>query len=133
MSDADNKHFSADRIFVFLFALTALEVAWGYAGGLWFDWGKLLLWGGLLFFASYKAWLIAVYFMHLKFEGWVVWSLILPTPFLVMVIMGYVGSDVGDDQHLINPIGAMRNPLNGEMNTDMSIYEPHHGAEGQEH
>ena len=130
MSDADNKHFSPERIFLYLFALTALEVGWGYAGGLWFDWGKVLLWGGLLFFASYKAWFIAVFFMHLKFEGWVVWSLILPTPFLIMVIMGYVGADVGDDQHLINPIGAMIDPVKGEINTDFTIWQKH--AEGQE-
>ena len=131
MSDADTKQFSPERIFMFLFALTALEVGWGYAGGVWFDWGKLLLWGGLLFFASYKAWLIAVYFMHLKFEGWVVWSLILPTPFLVMVIMGYVGSDVGDDQHLINPIGAMHDAAEGGINTDMTLYGKHDDGESQ--
>jgi cytochrome c oxidase subunit IV len=133
MSDADNKHFSPERIFLFLFALTALEVGWGYAG-YGFDWGKVMLWGGLLFFAAYKAWLIAVYFMHLKFEGWVVWTLLLPTPFLVLVIMGYVGSDVGDDQHHIHPIGAMHDPAKGEINSDMSIWQrPGDDEGGAEH
>lgn len=132
MSDVDNKHFSPERVFVYLFILTALEVGWGSLGYE-LEWGKPMLWGGLLFFAAYKAWLIAVYFMHLKFEGWVVWSLILPTPLLILVIMGYVSSDVGDGSRHIHPIGAMLDPGEGEVNADMSIYEKSHEAEGQEH
>ena len=69
-----DKHFNADKIFIALFVLTALEVLWGYAFGVWFvgegeQANRLVLWGGLLAFAFFKGWLIAVYFMHLKFEG----------------------------------------------------------------
>ena len=64
----EDRHFDAFRIFKILFALTALEVLWGYMGGLWFDFTKFWLWGGLLLCAYFKAWYIAMYFMHLKFE-----------------------------------------------------------------
>jgi hypothetical protein len=73
----DSKHFSAEKIFGGLILFTSLEVAWGLAGKH-MHFNRPMLWGGLLFFAFLKGWLIAVYFMHLKFEGWVVKSLILP-------------------------------------------------------
>ena len=92
-----DKHFNADKIFIALLVFTLLEVGWGVMGGAdhW-KWNKMMLWGGLLFFAALKAWLIAFYFMHLKFEGKIIYSLILPTPFLIMVIFGYVGNDVAN-------------------------------------
>ena len=111
-----DKHFNADKIFIILFILTALEVGWGYLFGPIWDAGKLVLWGGLLFFAFFKAWFIAVYFMHLKFEGWVVKSLLLPTPFLVMVIFGYVLPDVADkDAPLLYPVGSMYDEESGSV------------------
>ncbi len=128
-----DKHFNADKIFLGLFIFTALEVLWGYAFGVWTHPGKLVLWGGLLFFAFLKGWLIAIYFMHLKFEGWVVKSLLLPTPFLVMVLLGYVMPDVGkqieDGGPLINPIGASLDPETGEVNPHMAT--PSEGAEAE--
>lgn len=128
-----DKHFNADKIFFGLFLFTALEVLWGYAFGVWTHPGKLVLWGGLLFFAFLKGWLIAIYFMHLKFEGWVVKSLLLPTPFLVMVLLGYVMPDVGkkieDGGPLINPIGASVDPETGEVNPYMQA--PSDGAEAE--
>jgi caa(3)-type oxidase subunit IV len=117
----DDKHFDANKIFYALFAFTAIEVAWGYAGSARYgDWNKMMLWGGLLFFAFLKGWLIAIYFMHLKFEGWVVKSLILPTPFLIMVIMGYVVSDVSNhDAPIDHPIGSMLDPETGVVHEDL--------------
>lgn len=112
-------HFSENKILLQLLLFTLLEVGWGVAGKH-FGWNKLSLWGGLLFFAFLKGWLIAVYFMHLKFEGWVVKSLILPTPFLVMVIMGYVMPDVADgDSNLKYPIGAAVDPATGAVIEDI--------------
>ena len=131
-ADSDHAHFSAEKIFLALFVLTALEVGWGYAGE-YGDWGKLMLWGGLLFFAFWKGWLIAVYFMHLKFEGWVVKSLILPTPFLIMVIMGYVGNDVADGEApLQHPVGSMLDPATGVVHEELDLWEKT-GHEGGEH
>lgn len=134
MSD-DGKHFNPEKVFFGLFLLTALEVLWGYAFGEWFVAegerpNRLVLWGGLLFFAFYKAWLIAVYFMHLKFEGWVVKSLILPTPFLILAIVGYVMPDVaGDEAPLVHPIGSMLDPETGEVKERIEeIWAPSHAA-----
>lgn len=128
----DSKHFNPERVFLFLFALTLLEVLWGYTFGVWTvepgeHGNKLILWGGLLFFAFYKGWLIAVYFMHLKFEGWVVKSLILPTPFLIMVIFGYVLPDVANKEgNLVHPVGAMLDPASGQVHNEMA-HTPHAG------
>lgn len=123
-----DKHFNADRVFVLLFALTLIEVVWGYAFGRWIQAGKLVLWGGLLFFAFYKGWLIAVYFMHLKFEGWVVKSLLLPTPFLIMVIFGYVMPDVANKEgNLIYPVGSAYDPDSGGV-VDVHELEAHAAA-----
>ena len=130
-SDHSHQHFSAEKIFLALFVLTALEVGWGYAGH-YGHWGKLMLWGGLLFFAFWKGWFIAVYFMHLKFEGWVVKSLILPTPFLIMVIMGYIGNDVADAQApLQHPVGSMLDPATGVVHEELDLWKPEHGEHGE--
>ena len=125
MSDGHDKmHFSAEKIFIQLFILTALEVGWGELAR---DWGKVLLWGGLMLFAVWKAILIAHYFMHLKFEGWIVKGLIVPTPILVLVIFGYVLPDVANkDGYLIHPVGAQLDPSSGEVQKDM---EPRHGED----
>jgi cytochrome c oxidase subunit 4 len=125
-------HFSAERVFCFLFVLTMLEVGWGLAGKH-FGWNRAMLWGGLLFFAGYKGWLIAVYFMHLKFEGWVVKSLVLPTPFLIMVIFGYVMPDVADKEtRLIHPVGSEVDPSSGRVIVNMAEgwQPPHHASSG---
>ena len=125
----DSKHFSAEKVFGGLFLFTILEVGWGVAGKH-FGWNRPMLWGGLLFFASLKGWLIAVYFMHLKFEGWVVKALVLPTPFLIMVIFGYVMPDVADDEtHMMHPIGSEVDPVTGHVIENMAEgWKPPHGA-----
>ena len=111
--------FSANKIFIWLFIFTALEVAWAEVGKP-LEMGKFFLWGGLIACALVKAFLIASYFMHLKFEGWVIKSLILPTPFLIMVVMGYVMSDVANkDAPVDHPIGSMADPDTGQVNEDI--------------
>src|SRR5262245_12651940 len=130
-AEHDSKHFSAEKIFGGLFLFTMLEVGWGLAGKH-FGFNRPMLWGGLLFFAFFKGWLIAVYFMHLKFEGWVVKSLVLPTPFLIMVIFGYVMPDVADKEtRLKYPVGSEVNPATGEVIVDMhdGWHPPGHGGE----
>jgi len=124
--------FSAGKVFLGLFVLTALEVGWGLAGKH-FHWNRPMLWGGLLLFAFFKGWLIAVYFMHLKFEGWVVKSLVLPTPFLIMVIFGYVMPDVANKEgRLIHPVGSEVDPATGRVIENMhdGWRPPHASGEG---
>jgi len=126
----DAMHFNAEKVFAGLFLFTMAEVGWGLAGKH-LGWNRPMLWGGLLFFAFLKGWLIAVYFMHLKFEGWVVKSLILPTPFLVLVIFGYVMPDVADEEtKLVHPVGSMLDPSTGLVIEHMEDgwHPPHHDA-----
>lgn len=105
MSHDAHHELNAEKVFLWLFIYTAAEVAYGYIGD-WMGMGKLLLWGGLGFFAFLKGWLIAVWFMHLKFEGWIVKGLIAPTPFLILVIFFVLRPDVGANEQMDHPIGA---------------------------
>ena len=126
-------HFSENNVFLKLLVLTMLEVGWGLAGKH-FGFNRVMLWGGLLFFAFLKGWLIAIYFMHLKFEGWVVKSLILPTPFLIMVIFGYVMPDVADKEtRLVHPVGSKLDPATGRVIENMHDgWRPPHAGAGHE-
>ena len=124
---AGDKHFNADKIFLALFVFTALEVGWGWLAR---DWGKPMLWGGLMFFAFLKGWLIAVYFMHLKFEGWVIYSLLIPTLPLILVIFGYVLPDVADkESNLVHPVGSMLDAESGAVIHDLELIGDHGGSE----
>ena len=124
---ADDKHFNANKVFAWLFVLTAGEVAYGMAFHVM---NKLFLWGGLGIFAFFKGWLIAVYFMHLKFEGWVVKSLILPTPLLILVIWGYASPDVANSKVIDHPIGSMYDAGTGKVEHDMGRHDgKKHGVE----
>ena len=122
-----DKHFDANKVFYWLLALTILEVAYGMIGApSRMDFPKGILWGGLIFMACWKALLIAWYFMHLKFEGWIVKGLILPTPFLVAVIFGYVIPDVADEEsNLVHPVGSMMEPESGAVYEHMSDLQVH--------
>lgn len=115
-----DKHFNPEKIFFWLFLFTALEVLWGYAFGVWFHPGRVILWGGLIGFALVKAILIAQYFMHFKFEGWIIKALIVPTPFLVAYILVMISPDVSRNDHLIEPIGSMYDQEDGTVKEDMA-------------
>ena len=116
MSD-DHHQFNAERIFILLFILTAVEVAWGYA---FVDSSRTLLWGGLILAAVWKAWLIAQNFMHFKFEGWIIKSLIIPTPFLIAYVLVMISPDISRNDNLREPIGSMYDPADGEVKNDMA-------------
>jgi len=96
--------FSANKIFLILFALTTAEVLWGAV--LFQHAPHLVKWGGLLVFAFWKGLLIYAYFMHMKFEGWIVKSLIAPTPFLIAVVVFALMPDVSNNAQLIYPVGS---------------------------
>jgi len=106
MSSTDHYGFSATKVFVWLFIFTAIEVLWGYMLPA-RDYGKLVGWGGLILWALCKGLLIAAYFMHLKFEGWIVKGLIAPTPFLIAVILIAVSPDISRNERMDHPIGSM--------------------------
>jgi caa(3)-type oxidase subunit IV len=95
--------FSANKIFLTLFVLTAVEVAWSlvfHSSPAW------LKWGGLLVFACWKGTLIYMYFMHMKFEGWIVKALIAPTPVLIAIILFALMPDVSFNERLDWDVGA---------------------------
>ena len=99
----ENFGFSANKIFGILFVLTAIEVGWSLAFREQPHWIK---WGGLLVCAYFKGMLIYMYFMHMKFEGWIVKALIAPTPFLIAVVVFALMPDVAHNKHLLNPVGS---------------------------
>lgn len=105
MSSKEGLGYSVLKIFVVLFALTVIEVAWG----IWFREPRWFLWSGLLVCALLKGLLIFMYFMHMRFERFLVWSLILPTPLLVLVIFGYVTPDLAYNGRRDYPNGMMMN------------------------
>lgn len=113
MSQHDGLGYSAFKIFIILFVLTAIEVAWGV---LLRDYGRFVLWGGLLGFAFAKAALIFMYFMHMKYEKMIVWSMIIPTPFLIAVVVFALMPDiVYSDEQLDYDISEMAKGPNGEV------------------
>lgn len=104
MSD-DHKEFNAEKIFLWLFIFTAVEVGYGYVGDA-LGFGRVLLWGGLGFFAFLKGYLILTYFMHFKYEGWIIKGLIVPTPFLIAYMMTILRPDVGANNRMDFPVGS---------------------------
>ena len=96
--------FSANKIFITLFILTAAEVLWGAV--LFKHSPHLVKWGGLSVFAFWKGILIYTYFMHMKFEGWIVKCLLAPTPFLIAIVVFALMPDVSNNSNLVYPVGS---------------------------
>ena len=106
----EQHHFSANRIFVILFALTAIEVAWSF-----FPFPRWALWGGLLIFAFYKGFFIFTYFMHMKYEGWICKALIAPVVPLVGIVLFATMPDVAYNEKLVYPQGSYLDPATGDV------------------
>jgi len=134
MSD-QHPAFNSTRIFLTLFILTAVEVGWSFL-----PFPKWALWGGLIVFASWKGILIFTYFMHMKFEGWVVKALIAPTPVLVLIVIFALMPDIAKNDLLLHPVGFQNDPASGQV---VGMGDDHddddgdddgggHGAENQE-
>jgi caa(3)-type oxidase subunit IV len=128
MSDHAHAEFDANKIFVALIILTAVEVAWGLfmPGPEWF------VWGGLIGMALWKGFLIFSYFMHFKFEGWIVKGLILPTPFLMMVVVFAIMPDVAMNSRMDYELTEMLDPDTGEI-VGLGAHHPDHDEQAGEH
>jgi len=120
--------YSIGKIFTALFVLTAIEVAWG----MFFRDPRWFLWSGLLICAMIKGLLIFMYFMHMKFERWLVWSLILPTPLLMLVFFGYITKDVSFNDNRDYPNGMMMNH-EGRVVPMSEMKSEAHGSHGASH
>lgn len=126
--------FSANKIFIILFVLTMIEVAWGLG---FHDASRFIKWGGLIAFASWKGLLIYTYFMHMKFEGWIVKALMLPTPFLIAVVVFALMPDVSVNDHLIYPVGSQIDKSGAHPGKVVNMTDPpkdaHAQGEGAKH
>ena len=125
MSDHEHGQFNANNIFVKLFILTAIEVGWALI-----PFPKWLHWGGLLVCAVLKGLLILNYFMHFKFEGWIVKCLVAPTPILVAVVVFALMPDVAKNSRMDHRISEQIDPKTGEIILLGSRDDAHGGGEG---
>lgn len=130
-TEHDGHGFNANKIFITLFILTAVEVAWSIVFKHHAHWIK---WGGLCVFAFWKGILIYTYFMHMKFEGWIVKALIAPTPILIAILLFALMPDVSFNDELVYPVGAQldKSTLHPGKVTSM-LDQPHGAAAPAEH
>ncbi len=85
MSDHANAPYY--KILGWLTLLTLLEIFW--AG--WFVEARGLLVAGLALMAGIKAAMVALYYMHLKYEGKLLWAVIIfPLILVVVMISGFL-------------------------------------------
>jgi len=74
-------------IWGYLFALTVVEVLAAFLSNIPKHWLILIL----VFFAVWKALLVALYFMHLKFEQWRLRAVFLvPLPLAVLLVIAVI-------------------------------------------
>lgn len=102
--------FNTNKIFIVLFILTALEVVWAELG-----FPRWAHWGGLLIFAYMKGHLIFTYFMHMKFEGWIVKGLVVPTIPLMMIVVFANMPDTSKNDLLVYPLTEQMDSQTGEI------------------
>jgi hypothetical protein len=102
--------------------LTAIEVAWG----MFLREPRWALWSGLLICMLIKGLLIFMYFMHMKFERWIVWSLIVPTPALVAVVLFANMPDTAYNDQRDHPVGYRIDKTGNVVNA----VDPEHPAAG---
>jgi cytochrome c oxidase subunit IV len=122
MSHGKDLGYSVGKIFIALFVLTTIEVCWG----MFLRDPKWALWSGLLICALIKGLLIFMYFMHMRFEKWIVWSLIIPTPALVMVVLCANMPDTAFNDLRDHPVGY-RIDKSGQV---VNAVDPKHPALG---
>ena len=123
MAHGKDLGYSVTRIFWTLFALTAIEVAWG----MFLRDPRWLLWCGLLICALIKGLLIFMYFMHMRFERYIVWSLIGPTPVLVAIVLFANMPDTSFNENRDHPVGYLIDQSGNVVNG----LDPHHPAKGR--
>lgn len=116
MSHDPSHGFSATKVFIGLFVLTMLEVGWAFL-----PFATWAVWGGLIVFALWKGFLIFTYFMHMRFEGWIVKGFLLPTIPLMAIVVFAVMPDVSFNKKIKYPVGSMVDARTGEV---MQVMDP---------
>jgi cytochrome c oxidase subunit IV len=117
MSDHADHGFNSTRVFLMLLVLTAVEVLLSFVQVRWTDhiMPKYLYWAALGAFAFWKGLLIYAYFMHMKFEGWIVKGLIAPTPILVCVVLFALSPDLVYNEKMVYDLGSMQDAETGQV------------------
>lgn len=110
MAHEQDHGFSANKILLSLLVLTAVEVGWSFL-----DFPRWAVWGGLLIFAFWKGFLIFTYFMHMRFEGWIVKGFLLPTIPLMLIVVCAVMPDVSFNRSIKYPVGSKVDATTGEV------------------
>ncbi len=88
------------RVFIALLVLTVLEYLYAR---LFSDRGFTMLVTGLVGLAAIKAILVGLFFMHLVFEGRWKYLILMPTAFLVIVLVSGLYPDMGLDAKRFGP------------------------------
>ena len=90
MSSEHEKH-PYYKIFGWLTILTIIEIAWAlYVGN------RFLLVSGLSVMAGTKAVMVALYYMHLKYEGRLIWVIVcVPIVLVIFMISGFLPDAIG--------------------------------------
>ena len=122
---SDDHEFSANKIFAYLIFYTAVEVLWGMFFPRDIQWA---LWGGLLLCAFLKGYLIFTWFMHMKFEGWIVKGVVLPTIPLIAILLFANMPDSSFNDDLLHNIGDQLEPAPGAAVDATAGHLPGHVA-----
>ncbi len=101
-------------IFFILVGLTA--ISWG-ADKLQGSLSVLTISVLVMFVSVSKASLVIAFFMHFKYEGWIVKALVAPTPFLVAVVVFAIMPDVAKNSRMDHRITDQADPVTGEIVT----------------
>lgn len=93
MSEHETAHHPYYKVLVWLTAFTIAEIVWALPHvGL----PRGLLIGGLAVMAATKALLVGLYYMHLRYEGKLLWGVILfPCLLVVVMIVGLLPDAIG--------------------------------------
>ncbi|MCB9913813.1 MAG: cytochrome C oxidase subunit IV family protein [Planctomycetes bacterium] len=110
----DHNTFNATRVLILLAVLTAVEVGWALVHeplgiGIW----PMRL--GLIFLAIWKGYLIFMFFMHMKFEGWILKGLMVPTLPLMCIVVFANMPDTSFNDKIVYPIGSMASSDGAEV------------------
>lgn len=80
------------KVFAWLTALTIAEIAWG----VYVQEPRFLLISGLAILAAIKAAMVGLYYMHLKYEGKLIWAVIIfPVILVGVMIAGLLPDAIG--------------------------------------
>lgn len=123
MSENGELGYNVKKLWIALLVLTLIEVLIGIPRE-----PRWLIWSGLLLCATWKGALIFMYFMHMKYERFIVWSLIAPTPILVAVVVFAIMPDVSFND------GIRDHPVGDQLNREgqvVSMEESRSGGHGE--